>query len=150
MSVLVVGGSLAVAAASLGPAMPAGAATATPAAPARATVTTIHLSKTPVGKRLTGKGNRTVYMFSIDTAKKSNCKKKCQKVWKPVTSKRAAMAGAHVSKKKLGRIAHHQVTYHGHPLYYYSFDTGKQQANGEGAVAFGGIWYTLTKSGGLG
>jgi predicted lipoprotein with Yx(FWY)xxD motif len=144
MSMMVVGGSLAVATAGLGSAMPAAATTVTPA---RATATTIHLQKTPVGKRLTGRGGRTVYMFSIDTKNKSNCKKKCLKTWKPVTSRHAAKAGAHVSKSKLGRIAHHQVAYNGHPIYYYIGDTGKRQANGEGLFAFKGYWYTLTKKG---
>jgi predicted lipoprotein with Yx(FWY)xxD motif len=147
MSMMVVGGSLALATAGLGSAMPAAATTA---APARAAATTIHLQKTPVGKRLTAKRSRTVYMFSIDTKNTSNCKKKCLKVWKPVTSKHAAKAGAHVSKGKLGLIAHHQVTYKGHPLYYYSLDTGKRQAHGEFVFAFGGYWYTVTAKGNRG
>jgi predicted lipoprotein with Yx(FWY)xxD motif len=148
MSMAVVGGSLAVAAAGLGSAMPAAATTA---APARAAASvTIHLQKTPVGKRLTGRGGRTVYMFSIDTKNTSHCHKACAKTWKPVTSKRAAKAGAHVAKSKLRRIAHHQVSYNGHPLYYFIDDTGKQQSNGEGLFAFGGIWYTVTAKGRLG
>jgi predicted lipoprotein with Yx(FWY)xxD motif len=147
MSVLVVGGSLAVAAVGIGSAIPAAATTA---APARASRTTIHLQKTPVGKRLTGKGSRTVYMFSIDTKNTSNCHKKCAKTWKPVKSKHAAKAGAHVSKAKLGLIAHHQVAYRGHPLYYYIGDTGKKQAHGEFLFAFGGYWYTVTKKGRMG
>jgi predicted lipoprotein with Yx(FWY)xxD motif len=147
MSMMVVGGSLAVATAGLGSAMPAAASTATPA---RAAATTIHLQKTPVGKRLTARHGRTVYMFSIDTKNTSNCKKKCLKTWKPVTSKHAAKAGAHVSRKKLRRIAHHQVSYNGHPIYYYIGDTGARQANGEGLFAFKGIWYTVTKKGNLG
>jgi predicted lipoprotein with Yx(FWY)xxD motif len=144
MSVLVIGGSLAFAATSLGSAIPAAATTAVPAAASR---TTIHLDKTPAGKRLTARHERTVYMFSIDTKNTSNCKKKCLKTWKPVTSKHAPKAGAHISTSKLGRIAHHQVAYHGHPLYYYVGDTGKKQANGEFLFAFGGYWYTVTAKG---
>jgi predicted lipoprotein with Yx(FWY)xxD motif len=109
--------------------------------------TTIHLSKTTAGKRLTGKGSRTVYMFSIDTKNKSNCHNKCAQTWKPVKSKHAARAGAHVSKAKLGRIAHHQVAYNGHPLYYFADDTGPKQSNGEFLFAFGGYWYTVTAKG---
>jgi predicted lipoprotein with Yx(FWY)xxD motif len=147
MSMVVVGGSLAVATAGLGSAMPAAATTAVPA---RAAATTIHLQKTPAGKRLTAHGSRTVYMFTIDTVNTSNCKKKCLKTWKPVTSRHAAKAGAHVVKSKLRRIAHHQVSYNGHPLYYYIGDTGKRQANGEALFAFKGYWYTLTKKGNQG
>jgi predicted lipoprotein with Yx(FWY)xxD motif len=147
MSVLVVGGTLAVAATGLGSAVPAAATTAAAAAASR---TTIHLSKTPQGKRLTAKGGRTVYMFSIDTKNKSNCHTKCLKTWKPVKSKHAPRAGAHVSSSKLGRIAHHQVAYRGHPLYYYIGDTGPKQAHGEFLFAFGGYWYTVTAKGRMG
>jgi predicted lipoprotein with Yx(FWY)xxD motif len=52
-----------------------------------------------------------------------------------------------VSKKSLGKIAHDQVKYHGHPLYYYTGDTAAKQANGEGLFAFKGYWYTLTAKG---
>jgi predicted lipoprotein with Yx(FWY)xxD motif len=147
MSMLVVGGSLALTAGLL-PALPAAATTAAPAKVAK--VTTLHVHKTPIGKRVTGKHGRTVYMFSIDTSKKSNCHKKCRQTWRPVTSRHAPKAGAHISKSKLGRIAHHQVTYNGHPLYYYvgpTGDTGKAQANGEFVFKFGGYWYTLSKKG---
>jgi predicted lipoprotein with Yx(FWY)xxD motif len=148
MSVLVVGGSLAVAATSLGSVIPAAATTA---APARASRTTIHLQKTTTpGKRLTGRHSRTVYMFAKDTTNNSNCGKKCRKVWPPVKSKHAAKAGAHVSKGKLGLIAHHQVAYNGHPLYYYTGDTGKRQSHGEFLFRFGAYWYTVTKKGRMG
>jgi predicted lipoprotein with Yx(FWY)xxD motif len=147
MWMMVVSGSLAVATAGLGSAMPAAATTAVPA---RATATTIHLQKTPVGKRLTARHSRTVYVFAIDTKNKSNCKKKCVKTWPRVTSKHAARAGAHISKGKLGLIAHHQVTYNGHPLYYFTGDTGKRQAHGEFLFRFGGYWYTVTKKGNQG
>jgi predicted lipoprotein with Yx(FWY)xxD motif len=151
MSVLVVGGSLAVAATGLGSAIPAAATTAAPAALSR---TTIHLQminqKNLVGKRLTARHSRTVYMFAKDTKNNSNCGKKCRKVWPPVRSKHAARAGAHVSKSKLGLIAHHQVTYRGHPLYYYIHDHHKRQAHGEFVFRFGAYWYTVTKKGGIG
>jgi predicted lipoprotein with Yx(FWY)xxD motif len=108
------------------------------------------LQTTPVGKRLTARHGRTVYMFAIDTLNTSNCGRACRRIWPPVTSKHAAKAGAHVSMKKLGRIAHHQVTYKGHPLYYYTHDHGKRQAHGEFKFRFGGYWYTVTKKGNRG
>jgi predicted lipoprotein with Yx(FWY)xxD motif len=151
MSVLVVGGSLAVAATGLGSAIPAAATTAAPAALSR---TTIHLQMINqpnlVGKRLTARHSRTVYMFGKDTRNKSNCGPKCQKVWPPVRSKHAARAGAHVFKARLGLIAHHQVTYRGHPLYYYIHDHHKRQAHGEFVFRFGAYWYTVTRKGRMG
>jgi predicted lipoprotein with Yx(FWY)xxD motif len=33
-----------------------------------------------------------------------------------------------------------QITFNGHPLYYYSGDTGPGQTAGQGRSAFGGQW----------
>ena len=146
LSVLAVGGSLA-AVAGLGVAV---SASATPSAPATARSVTISLHKTAVGKRVAAKGGRTVYMFSIDTSKKSNCHKRCRAVWKPVTSEHAPKAGHGIKRGSLATIAHDQVKYHGHPLYYYIGDHKAGQANGEGLLAFKGFWYTVTAKGRLG
>jgi predicted lipoprotein with Yx(FWY)xxD motif len=146
LSVLAVGGSLAVVA-GLGSVVPA---SATASAPATAKHVTISLHKTSVGKRVAAKGGRTVYMFSIDTSKKSNCGKSCRAVWKPVKSERAPKAGHGIKRASLKRIAHDQVKYHGHPLYYYIGDHKGGQATGEGLFAFKGFWYTVTAKGRIG
>ena len=48
------------------------------------------------------------------------------------------------------KIAHDQVKYHGHPLYYYIGDHKAGQATGEGLFAFKGFWYTVTAKGRIG
>jgi predicted lipoprotein with Yx(FWY)xxD motif len=40
-----------------------------------------------------------------------------------------------------------QVTYAGHPLYYYSGDSGPGTAKGQGLKAFGSEWYVLGATG---
>jgi predicted lipoprotein with Yx(FWY)xxD motif len=40
-----------------------------------------------------------------------------------------------------------QVTYAGHPLYFFSGDTARGQTNGEGLHDFGAGWYVLTAAG---
>jgi predicted lipoprotein with Yx(FWY)xxD motif len=61
------------------------------------------------------------------------------------------VAGKGIIKSKLGttkrKNGKKQVTYNGHPLYYYSGDNKAGQANGEGLDAFGAEWYVLSKSG---
>jgi predicted lipoprotein with Yx(FWY)xxD motif len=40
-----------------------------------------------------------------------------------------------------------QVTYNGHPLYYYVGDTNPGDTNGEQLNQFGGLWYAVSPSG---
>jgi predicted lipoprotein with Yx(FWY)xxD motif len=40
-----------------------------------------------------------------------------------------------------------QVTYNGHPLYYFAGDTGAGSAHGQGSKAFGAGWYVLNAKG---
>jgi hypothetical protein len=40
-----------------------------------------------------------------------------------------------------------QVTYNGHPLYYYEGDTAAGQTTGQGSNGFGAKWWLVTPSG---
>jgi predicted lipoprotein with Yx(FWY)xxD motif len=40
-----------------------------------------------------------------------------------------------------------QVTYNGHPLYYYYGDTKSGDTKGEGLTAFGAGWYVVSPAG---
>jgi predicted lipoprotein with Yx(FWY)xxD motif len=40
-----------------------------------------------------------------------------------------------------------QVTYNGHPLYYYAADSSPGQATGQGLNQFGALWFVLSPSG---
>jgi predicted lipoprotein with Yx(FWY)xxD motif len=52
---------------------------------------------------------------------------------------------------KLGTITRSdgtvQVTYNGHPLYYYAKDGDAGDAYGQGIKGFGAAWYVLAPSG---
>ena len=76
----------------------------------------------------------TVYMFAGDTGSSSTCSGSCAAVWPPVTSAASAAAGGRVLAGKLGTTMRsdgsRQVTYDGHPLYYYAPDRESGEANG--------------------
>ena len=61
------------------------------------------------------------------------------------------MAGGGVSQSLLGTTKRadgtEQLTYNGHPLYYFSADTGSGMAKGQGVKAFGFDWYVVDGKG---
>jgi predicted lipoprotein with Yx(FWY)xxD motif len=88
-----------------------------------------------LGKVLTNAKGRYLYLFSKDTKGKSHCHATCLTEWPRVTSTHKPRAGTGVKGKHLGRITHNQVTYFGHPLYYFVGDPRKTH-KGEGVNGF--------------
>jgi predicted lipoprotein with Yx(FWY)xxD motif len=98
-----------------------------------------------------GPSKLTVYEFAADHGPTSTCKGACAAAWPPVTTsgKPTALGGASASAlgttKREGGVE--QVTYQGHPLYYYVADKSAATAAGQGSTAFGASWYVLAPSG---
>lgn len=93
----------------------------------------------------------TVYMFEADKGTASSCSGACAKVWPPVTTSGAATAAAGAVSADLGTSKRsdgtEQVTYKGHPLYFYDDDKDSGDAYGQGSKSFGAGWYVLKPSG---
>jgi predicted lipoprotein with Yx(FWY)xxD motif len=91
----------------------------------------------------------TVYLFEADKGSRSSCSAACASAWPPVTGKPEATAGA--SASELGTITRPdggtQVTYKGHPLYFFIKDKDSGDAYGQGVKAFGAGWYVLAPGG---
>ncbi|HZU61446.1 MAG TPA: hypothetical protein VE983_10795 [Solirubrobacteraceae bacterium] len=96
-----------------------------------------------------GSKQLTVYLFTKDSGRTSNCTGQCAKFWPPVTGRPSAQAGA--ASADLATITRaggaKQVTYKGHPLYLFSGDHGAGDISGQGMTAFGGTWYAVKPSG---
>lgn len=111
---------------------------------------TVNLHKTKLGKVLAGKSGKTLYLFMADKNGKSACYGKCANFWPPLlagkptagTGVKAALLGT--TKRKNGTK---QVTYAGHPLYFFKLDKSAGQTNGEGQDFFGGKWWGVNSSG---
>jgi len=114
------------------------------AAPSHRQIKTVSIS---LGRVLAASNNHVLYVFELDTKNKSHCDASCRVYWPPVKSRGAARAAAHVSAAHLGLTHKGQVTYYGHPLYFYSGDTAPKQAMGQGSTASGGEWYVVGTSG---
>lgn len=93
----------------------------------------------------------TVYLFEGDHGSTSACTGTCAQVWPPVTTAAAATAGGGAITADLGTITRSddtkQVTYKGHPLYFYATDKDDGDAYGQGVHGFGADWYVLKPSG---
>jgi predicted lipoprotein with Yx(FWY)xxD motif len=93
----------------------------------------------------------TVYMFEADKGTTSSCSGACAKVWPPVTTSGAPTAAGSAVSADLGTTKRpdgsEQVTYKGHPLYFYDDDKDSGDAYGQGSKAFGAGWYVLKPNG---
>jgi predicted lipoprotein with Yx(FWY)xxD motif len=131
------------------------AATTTPATTAPASgggvvVTVKHASK--LGTILAvGSKKLTVYMFEGDKNGASSCTGACASVWPPVTTSGGPTASGAASSADLGTITRSdgatQVTYKGHPLYFFAKDKDSGDAYGQGVHGFGSDWYVIAPSG---
>ena len=126
---------------------PASAASGTTASGATASGTTLAL-KTETGKAgiwLTNSAGRALYIYTKDKGTTSECYGACATAWPPLTATgKVTISGKFVASKDLGLTTRtggvKQVTYGGHPLYYFSGDKGPGQTNGEGVE---GVWFLL-------
>ena len=102
-------------------------------------------------KALVGSTGHTVYLFQADKNGKSACSGACAAAWPPVTVTGTPRAGSGVSQALLGTIKRPdgtmQLTYNGHPLYYFTADTAAGTAHGQAVKAFGAEWYAVNASG---
>jgi predicted lipoprotein with Yx(FWY)xxD motif len=127
-----------------------GAAPTTSSGSAPAAIVDLHGSK--LGQTLVDGQGRTLYLFEADKAGKSNCNGACASAWPPYVSNDTPQAGAGVTGALLGTSIRGdgggtQVTYHGHPLYYYAGDSRPGDAAGQGLNQFGAKWYVVAPSG---
>src|SRR6266480_4401005 len=128
------------------------AASPTASPSAQPTGTTLAVAGTRLGRVLVDSNGRTVYLFLADSGSTSNCNSAaCVQAWPPVLTKGSPQAGSGVNAALLGtttrRDGKTEVTYAGHPLYYFISDKKAGDVTGQGINAFGGPWYVVSASG---
>ncbi len=128
----------------------AGCATATNSVhPGREAVKATDISG--VGRALVDDNGTTLYMFQRDARNDSSCYGACASIWPPVLTDGKPKAESGVAASKLSTYRRDdggtQVTYNGHPLYYYQADTGAGDAYGQAISQFGAEWYAISPAG---
>ena len=105
-------------------------------------------SNSEYGEILTDDQGRALYIFTQDTGDTSTCTGSCAVNWPPLISSGEATAGTGLDQAMLGTTTRDdgttQVTYNGHPLYYYAKDVSPGDVNGQGV---GDVWYLIDASG---
>ena len=126
-----------------------GAAPVTPSA--AGTAATVDLRNSSLGKIVVDAHGRTLYLFEADKGGKSTCDGPCASVWPPYLGTGTPQAGTGASGTLIGTTTRAdggtQVTYGGHPLYYYVGDKASGDVAGQDMNQFGAKWYVLDKAG---
>jgi predicted lipoprotein with Yx(FWY)xxD motif len=134
----------------------AAASTSAPASSAAAagsstTGTVITTQAGSAGAFLTTASGRTVYLWAKDGMNMSDCSGACASAWPPVPATGTLTAAGSAKASDLGTITRSdgtkQVTYDGHPLYYFVGDSAAGQTNGQGSDNFGAKWWLVAPSG---
>jgi predicted lipoprotein with Yx(FWY)xxD motif len=104
------------------------------------------------GRILVDSKGHTLYLFEKDEEGESYCDGACAAVWPPYETDAAPHAGGGLAGSALGTIKRPdgdlQVTYQGHPLYYYAADASTLgKTKGEGLEQFGAEWYLVGPNG---
>jgi predicted lipoprotein with Yx(FWY)xxD motif len=130
---------------------PSTAASSPSQSPAEAGETIMVATNSKLGQILVGEKGMTVYLFVADTGTTSTCYTSCATIWPPVLTTGAPQAGAGASASLLGTTTRTdgkvEVTYAGHPLYYFVQDKAAGDTTGQGINGFGGLWWVLSPSG---
>ena len=127
-------------------------ASATPSsASSNASAASVDVRDTSLGKILVDPHGRSLYLFEKDTGPKSTCYGSCAVAWPPFTTSGTPTAGTGAKASLIGTTTRtdgkDEVTYNGHPLYYYVGDSKAGDTNGQDSRQFGAPWYVLSPAG---
>lgn len=111
----------------------------------------ISVQQTSVGKALADANGRTLYLFAGDKPNVSQLSAAGRAVWPPFTAGVLPRATGGALRARIGTATANaggtQISYNGHPLYYFVGDRQPGQTHGQGLNEFGGRWYVLSASG---
>lgn len=109
---------------------------------------TVAVASSDLGDILVDGEGFTLYMFANDSGGESTCYDQCASVWPALVVEGEAAAGDGADASLLGTTERTdgttQVTYNGHPLYYYEPDEAPGDTNGQGV---GDVWFVVGPDG---
>lgn len=105
------------------------------------------------GPYIADSDGRALYLLKGEVSGEIDCYAACAQVWRPFIAPQGSPTAAdpNVQANLIGVIRRDdgsmQVTYNGHPLYYYVRDLGPEQTTGQDVHDAWGEWYLVTPEG---
>jgi predicted lipoprotein with Yx(FWY)xxD motif len=108
------------------------------------------LKDSEYGKAVMNARGRVLYLFTKETTPEAQCYGDCAVAWPPFLTKGKPVAGEGLDQKLVGTTVRsdgrRQVTYGGHPLYYYEHDRPGVILC-QDVFEFGGDWLIVNRRG---
>ena len=127
------------------------AASLAPAGGAASGGSLVKAARSPFGRVLVDSRGITLYDFPRDRGIVSSCYGACAALWPPLLTSGKPVAGPGVRASLLGTTKRSdgkiEVTYNGHPLYYFVSDRSPGHFSGQGLKQFGDPWWVLSPAG---
>lgn len=114
------------------------------------TGTVIKTGDSQYGPMLFDSRGQAIYIWQLEGSSTPECYGDCAEEWPPVLTKGAPVASGDVSSVLLGTTTRTdgttQVTYNGHPLYFYAHE-GPGEVECHNIKTHGGLWWVIQPSG---
>jgi predicted lipoprotein with Yx(FWY)xxD motif len=118
--------------------------------PSSAMASSVQVRSSAYGPVLFSGSGRALYLFTSDRTRRSTCHGGCARAWPPFYAKGRATVRGGARRGLLGttrrRNGRRQVTYAGHPLYFYVGDP-VGQIRCQNVFEFGGTWLVVSPNG---
>ena len=110
----------------------------------------IKTASSDFGTMLFDRSGQAIYLFAKERTSKPECYGACAKAWPPVLTEGSPQAHGDTRSGLLSTTRRSdgtsQVTYKGHPLYFYAHE-GKHQVLCHNVDEYGGLWLVVTPKG---
>jgi len=112
--------------------------------------TVITTGDSEFGTMLFNDKGQAIYIWELEESEKAECYDDCAEAWPPVLTDGAPRATGSVSNELLGTTERNdgstQVTYNGHPLYYYAHEKAGE-VKCHNISTHGGLWWVIQPNG---
>lgn len=113
-------------------------------------VLTVSVETSDYGEILVDDEGQALYLSARDPSHRSTCYNTCAEIWLPFTTNGKPEASGDAHASQLAVISRtdgtDQVTYGGHPLYYFA-DDNPDTTNGHNLTQFATEWYLVSPAG---